>query len=286
MTPIPPSGRAVFVVSASLTAWYTHSNTGRSFENLTSSFAGCTFTSTASGRMSMKSAQDGNFSGGMYDVYACSSAACTVRLLIYLRFMKKFCHVRLALGMSGDDIYPYVRMPPSSVSTFSIFSACSLPYTARMTDDSLPSPGVSSLMTPSDMTLNAISGCDSAIFSTVATTAAASVMSRLRNLRRAGTFANRFSTMTVVPSLAPCSFTSPTLPEFTSIDAPMALSFIFEMILRSETEPIAASASPRKPSVMMLPRSAASFILLVAWRFTASGRSSGRIPDPLSVTLI
>jgi hypothetical protein len=54
----------------------------------------------------------------------------------------------------------------------------------------------------------------------------------------------------------------------------------------ADTDDIAASASPLKPRVIMLSRSAAFDILLVAWRFSATGRSSRAIPHPLSVTRI
>ena len=51
------------------------------------------------------------------------------------------------------------------------------------------------------------------------------------------------------------------------------------------TEPIEGSASPRKPSVPMAKRSP-SGSLEVAWRSTASARSSGVMPAPSSTTRI
>ena len=45
---------------------------------------------------------------------------------------------------------------------------------------------------------------------------------------------------------------------------------------------MAASASPRKPSVPMAARSAAVRSLLVAWRRKAVGSSSGAMPQPSS----
>ena len=48
-------------------------------------------------------------------------------------------------------------------------------------------------------------------------------------------------------------------------------------------EPMDGSASPRKPSVRMANRSS-SASLEVAWRSTDSARSSGPMPQPLSVT--
>ena len=47
---------------------------------------------------------------------------------------------------------------------------------------------------------------------------------------------------------------------------------------------MAASASPRKPSVPMAARSSARCSLLVAWRRKAVGSCSGAMPQPLSVT--
>ena len=51
-----------------------------------------------------------------------------------------------------------------------------------------------------------------------------------------------------------------------------------------DTEAIDASASPRKPSVAIASRSSAGAILVVAWRATASGRSSRAMPAPSSTT--
>ena len=50
------------------------------------------------------------------------------------------------------------------------------------------------------------------------------------------------------------------------------------------TAEMAASASPRKPSVPMLSRPRASRSLLVAWRRKAIPASSGDMPQPSSVT--
>src|SRR6185312_846456 len=52
-----------------------------------------------------------------------------------------------------------------------------------------------------------------------------------------------------------------------------------------DTSAIAARASPRNPSVAILKRSSASTSLLVAWGMKATGRSSGDIPRPSSLTL-
>ena len=52
----------------------------------------------------------------------------------------------------------------------------------------------------------------------------------------------------------------------------------------SDTEAMAASASPRKPIVATCSRSSSEPILLVAWRFSASGSSSAGMPMPSSST--
>ena len=128
----------------------------------------------------------------------------------------------------------------------------------------LPSPDVSSLTFPSTIKVNAISGFESATFSTIAVTAIASVISLFRNLRRAGTFANRFSTIIDVPTAQPRSVTPTISPKCAVSMAPNSESFVFDIILISETEEIAANASPRNPSVMIELRSFSSRILLVA----------------------
>ena len=150
----------------------------------------------------------------------------------------------------------------------------------------LPSPIVSILTFPSTMSLKAISGFESAIFSTTALTAIDSVTSFFKNFLLAGTLAKRFSTMTVVPSVAARSETLRIFPPLASSIAPLSAPLWREIILISETDAIAASASPRNPSVRMPSRSSAVRILLVACRRIATGRSSGSIPHPLSATRI
>ena len=134
------------------------------------------------------------------------------------------------------------------------------------------------------MRRTAISGWERATRSTLAETAMDSVASRLRNLRRAGTFPNRFSTMMVVPSRQPRSEMPTICPPLISSIAPMSSSRRLDRIRISETEEMAARASPRNPRVRMPSRSSALRILLVAWRRMAMGRSSADIPHPSSVT--
>ena len=59
-----------------------------------------------------------------------------------------------------------------------------------------------------------------------------------------------------------------------------------EKMSTRDTAAMAASASPRKPSVPMAARSAAERSLLVAWRRKAVGNCSAGMPQPLSVMRI
>ena len=114
------------------------------------------------------------------------------------------------------------------------------------------------------MSLNAMDGLESAILSTAAHTAVASVTSFLRNFLLAGTFAKSSSTITVVPVDAARSVSEIISPPTASSAAPTSASAVFEIILILDTDAIAARASPLNPSVIMPSRSLASFILLVA----------------------
>ena len=128
------------------------------------------------------------------------------------------------------------------------------------------------------------SGLDKAIFSTTPVTATVSVEFFFRNLRRAGTLKNNSSTITVVPGAHPVSVTLTTLPPSQDKRAPNSASATLEKMRTRDTADMAARASPRKPRVAMPSRSFASRILLVAWRSTATGRSSASMPHPLSET--
>ena len=99
-------------VTADFTPWYTASNTGRSFTKRTSSFAGCTFTSTTDDGSSMCSTHAGNLPTIIAPLYASSSATHAVRLRTKRPLMKKFCMLRFGRLAIGDEIYPCTRMPP------------------------------------------------------------------------------------------------------------------------------------------------------------------------------
>ena len=88
-----------------------------------------------------------------------------------------------------------------------------------------------------------------------------------------------------VPCGAPTGSTAPGTPPSSRRTAPdpPARQVVISTRLTAE---MAASASPRKPSVPIRARSSAQRSLLVAWRRNAVGSSSGAMPQPLSVTRI
>ena len=110
----------------------------------------------------------------------------------------------------------------------------------------------------------ATSGLESASFSIIAATAIPSDTSLFKNLRLAGTFSKRFSTITVVPFGAPVSVTSITVPHSDTRSEPTGSSLRFVIMRRLDTEAIAASASPLKPSVIIPSRSYSVLIFDVA----------------------
>ncbi|MCY1561230.1 hypothetical protein D9M68_984580 [compost metagenome] len=75
-----------------------------------------------------------------------------------------------------------------------------------------------------------------------------SARSVLRNLRRAGTLAKRFLTSITVPRFIASGMGPDLTPALTSTLRPLSASAGREATLSSATEPIEASASPRKPS--------------------------------------
>ena len=90
--------------------------------------------------------------------------------------------------------------------------------------------------------------------------------------------------MMLVPSGQPASSTVPGTPPSKWSFAPLSAPRSREKMSSRETEEIAASASPRKPSVPMAAKSSAVCSLLVAWRRKAVGSSLGAMPQPSSLT--
>ena len=110
-----------------------------------------------------------------------------------------------------------------------------------------------------------------------------SVPSDLRNLRRAGVEKNSSFTSTVVPMARAAGRNSPVRP---SRMQALVWPSVRDSTVISDTELMAAKASPRKPMVATDSKSSRLPILLVAWRFKATGSSSGAMPAPSSSTEI
>ncbi len=127
----------------------------------------------------------------------------------------------------------------------------------------------------------ATSGWASAMRSMASTQWPNSVASERRNLRRAGTRSNSWRTSIVVPGGPEAGLTCRLPP---SICQACSAPRVREMMVRSATEAIDARASPRNPIEATDSSSSSERILLVAWRVSASGSSSGGMPLPSSVT--
>ena len=116
----------------------------------------------------------------------------------------------------------------------------------------------------------------------VSRAAAYSARALRRNLRRAGTLPNSFSTRTRVPcgkAAGPSPVNTPWSTVRVQPSAPTGLlsSVIFDTLA------IDGNASPRKPSVDTISISS-SGSLDVAWRSSARAMSDGDMPQPSSVT--
>ena len=104
-------------------------------------------------------------------------------------------------------------------------------------------------------------------------------------MSRAGTLKNRSRTSTRVPRPPAAGAGAPASPPATRSDQ-ASLIPAGRLVSRSRaTAAIEGSASPRKPKVVIC-CSCSSASLEVAWRSSASGRSSGGMPQPSSPTRI
>ncbi len=112
---------------------------------------------------------------------------------------------------------------------------------------------------------------------------ASSVASVFKNLRRAGVEKNSSFTSTVVPVLRATGRSSPLRA---SSKKALACSAGRDSSAISDTEAMAASASPRKPIVATVSKSCRLVILLVAWRRRAIASSAWAMPLPSSSTAI
>ena len=104
-------------------------------------------------------------------------------------------------------------------------------------------------------------------------------------MSRAGTLKNRSRTSTRVPGPPGAGAGSPASPPATASDQASAMAAVRLTRRSRATEAIEGSASPRKPSVVIC-CSCSSASLEVAWRSSASGSSSGAMPQPSSLTWI
>ena len=105
-----------------------------------------------------------------------------------------------------------------------------------------------------------------------------------RNLRRAGVLKKSSSTVTLVPAASAAGAIGLTVPPSTSMRHACGLLLARDASASRDTDAIDASASPRNPSDAIASRSSTEPIFDVAWRATASARSSRSMPLPLSAT--
>ena len=96
--------------SASFIAWYTALNTKFSSSNLTSNFAGCTFTSTLLGFISIFKTKKQNFPNGNIPLYALSAAADKDLSFINLLFTKNIWYALFERAISGFPTTPLMCM--------------------------------------------------------------------------------------------------------------------------------------------------------------------------------
>jgi hypothetical protein len=106
------------------------------------------------------------------------------------------------------------------------------------------------------------------------------------NFRRAGMLKNRLRASITVPGAPPASRTSRTFPPSTAISVPLRSSARRVIMRNFATLAMLGTASPRKPRVITVERSAAVRSLLVAWRSKESSASSRAMPQPSSATRI
>ena len=187
---------------------------------------------------------------------------------------------------SGGLAQPATRTPCSTRSTASRRSVVSQPHRAAMRWRRSAAAGAVRAARPPLVTRNWAAGWASASWPTVRRVAASSVAGAFKNLRRAGVLKKRSCTSTLVPTSAGTpsrwATTPPSPPSRRPSGAPPARL----VTVKRETAQIAASASPRKPSVAIASRSSSRASLEVAWRSSASGSSSAVMPWPSSETRI
>ena len=108
--------------------WYIAWNILLSSSNLTSNLAGCTFTSTLAGFISMFNTTKPNFPIGIKPLYACSVAAVKALSFMYLLFTKNNWFDLFDLAISGFPITPVIFISSYLYDTSIIPLAISFPY--------------------------------------------------------------------------------------------------------------------------------------------------------------
>ena len=150
----------------------------------------------------------------------------------------------------------------------------------------LPLPAVLKMVLPSLTRLKATSVWLKAKRLTMSEMLANSVARELKYLSRAGVLKKRSVTVIFVPVLAELGCCLINSPPLISTSEPALSAWVLVSKLTWLTEAILGKASPRKPKVFTLNKSARSVILLVACRRKAIKTSAWLIPSPLSITWI
>ena len=185
---------------------------------------------------------------------------------------------------SGGLAQPATCTPCSTRSTASSRSVVSQPHSAPTRWRRSAAAGAVSAARPPLVTRNCVAGCARASWPTMRRLADSSVAGALRNFRRAGVLKKRSWTSTVVPTSPGTLSRWLSTPPSPASRRPSAAPRARLVTVKRETAQMAASASPRKPSVAMASRSSSRASLEVACRSSASGNSSAVMPWPSSVT--
>ncbi len=192
----------------------------------------------------------------------------------------RYCRSARARAASGWPTRPSRLSGPATAVSVRLAAANSVPSTSRRRCVASAARHWATRR-PSCQTAKPTSGRASAWRRTASSAWASSVASVLRNLRRAGVLKNSSCTSTVVPTARAAGCNSPLRASSRVACGAPAVRLVIET---PATEAIAASASPRNPIVATDSSSASEAILLVAWRFSASGSSAASMPAPSSST--
>src|SRR5438445_5588434 len=163
-------------------------------------------------------------------------------------------------------------------------AAVSASYSAASVALRSPAPLVSMTRLPSSSSRSDRSGQASASSDTSRTITPFSVAGCLRKRSLAGVLKKSRLTVSRVPGGDPATPDSSTAPACRSTRWPASRPAARLTASTSATAAMLARASPRKPSVLTARMSSRRLILLVAWRWNATDRSSGKMPEPSSTT--